>query len=276
MIPSPNRMRRRDAVLHAPLIATALAVAVPVCATAIGTMAFGLAVVGPAYAEQIPTALPADGRIKRFVYNEHTVYRLDTHTNFISTVQFGAGENVESIQVGDSASWQIVRLKRGDVISIKPLNSDAVTNMTVYTDRRVYTFELRAKRGRAGARSHQNYRTTFAYPTPVLFEGTGRAHRNHDYHVAGEAEFAPIEVYDDGRQTYFLFPPDVERPALFSVGRFGKESIVNVRTVGDRMVADGVHDRWTVRLDGEAVCIAQGRYAKRRPRVFAASVSDGP
>ena len=226
--------------------------------------------VDPARAEQIPTALPADGRIKRFVYNEHTVYRLDTHTNFISTVQFGAGETVESIQVGDSASWQIVRLKRGDVISIKPLNADAVTNMTVYTDRRVYTFELRARRGRAGAHSHQNYRTTFAYPTPVVneFAGAGRAHRNHDYHVAGEAEFAPIEVYDDGRQTYFLFPPGTERPALFSVGRFGKESIVNVRSVGDRLIADGVHRQWTVRLDGEAVCIASGRYARRKPRRF--------
>ena len=226
--------------------------------------------VAPVRAEQIPTALPADGRIKRFVYNEHTVYRLDTHTNFISTVQFGSGETVESIQVGDSASWQIVRLKRGDVISIKPLNSDAVTNMTVYTDRRVYTFELRAKRGRAGAHSHQNYRTTFAYPTPVVneFAGAGRAHRNHDYHVAGEAEFAPIEVYDDGRQTYFLFPPGTERPALFSVGRFGKESIVNVRSVGDRLIADGVHRQWTVRLDGEGVCIASGRYARRKPRRF--------
>ena len=101
-----------------------------------------------AFAEQRPTPLPADGRIKQFVYNENTVYRLDMHTNFISTVQFGKGEVVESIQVGDSASWQIIRLKRGDVISIKPLNVDAITNMTVYTNRRVYSFELRAHRGR--------------------------------------------------------------------------------------------------------------------------------
>ena len=260
MIPSFIKRRTNVSTL---LAAVALTVAVP-----IGGTALTIVTSAPAQAEQIPTALPADGRIKRFVYNEHTVYRLDTHTNFISTVQFAANETVESIQVGDSASWQIVRLKRGDVISIKPLNADAVTNMTVYTDRRVYTFELRARRGRGGANSHQNYRTTFAYPTPVVsdFAGSGRRHRNHDYHVAGDAEFAPIEVYDDGRHTYFLFPPDVERPALFSVGRFGKESIVNVRSVGDRLIADGVHRQWTVRLDGEAVCIASGRYARRKPR----------
>ena len=233
-------------------------------ALALGTSAFG----SMALAEQVPVALPADGRIKQFVYNEHTVYRLDTHTNFISTVQFGRGETVESIQVGDSASWQIVRLKRGDVISIKPFNSDAVTNMTVYTDKRVYSFELRAKRGRAGARSHQNYRTTFKYPGPVIaeFGSGGRAHRNHGYHVAGEADFAPIEVYDDGAQTYFRFPEGVERPALFAVGRFGREELVNLRTVGDRVVADGVRRQWTARLDGTAICIADDRTVQRKRR----------
>ena len=164
----------------------------------------------PAFAEQKPVPLPADGRIKQFVYNENTVYRLDMHTNFISTVQFGKNEVVESIQVGDSASWQIIRLKRGDVVSIKPLNSDAVTNMTVYTDRRVYSFELRAHRGRAGHRQNHNFRTTFKYPTAVVSEfgtaTTSRRGRNFDYSVAGSAEFSPIEVFDNGKQTIFTFP----------------------------------------------------------------------
>ena len=233
------------------------------------TLAFTTSAFAPvAFGEQVPVALPADGRIKQFVYNEHTVYRLVTHTNFISTVQFGRRETVESIQVGDSASWQIVRLKRGDVISIKPLNTDAVTNMTVYTDKRVYSFELRARRGQAGARSHQNYRTTFKYPGPVIAEYGGSTHapRNHSYHVAGEADFAPIEVWDDGAQTYFRFPDGVERPALFAVGRFGKEELVNVRTVGDRVVADGVHRQWSARLDGAAVCIADDRTVRRKRR----------
>ena len=149
-----------------------------------------------ALAEQRPVPLPADGRIKTFVYNENTVYRLDIHTNFISTVQFAKGEVVESIQVGDSASWQIIRLKRGDVISIKPLNQDAVTNMTVYTDRRVYSFELRAHRGTAGHRQNHNFRTTFRYPTGVISEygstSTSGGNKNFDYYVAGEQPFAPI------------------------------------------------------------------------------------
>ena len=216
----------------------------------------------PALAEQKPVPLPADARIKTFVYNENTVYRLDMHTNFISTVQFGAGEVVESIQVGDSASWQIIRLKRGDVISIKPLNSDAITNMTVYTDRRVYSFELRAHRGTAGHRANHNFRTTFRYPTPVVSEfgtaATSRARRNFDYFVAGSAAFQPVEVYDNGKQTIFSFPENGPLPGIFRVGKGGREYIVNSRTVGNQIIVDGVHKEWTVRIGEEAICVSNG------------------
>ncbi|MDD9908687.1 MAG: TrbG/VirB9 family P-type conjugative transfer protein [Ahrensia sp.] len=216
----------------------------------------------PAIAEQRPVPLPADGRIKQFVYNENTVYRLDMHTNFISTVQFGKGEVVESIQVGDSASWQIIRLKRGDVISIKPLNQDAVTNMTVYTDRRVYSFELRAHRGRAGHRQNHNFRTTFRYPTGVVSEyhsaSTSNGGKNFDYWVAGEAAFSPIEVYDNGKQTFFRFPNDAPLPGIFRVGKAGREYIVNSRTAGRTIIADGVHKNWTVRIGSDAICVSNG------------------
>lgn len=216
-------------------------------------------------AEQRPVPLPADGRIKQFVYNENTVYRLDMHTNFISTVQFGKGEVVESIQVGDSASWQIIRLKRGDVISIKPLNSDAVTNMTVYTDRRVYSFELRAHRGKAGHRANHNFRTTFKYPTGVVSEyggspASGR-NKNFDYYVAGEQVFAPIEVYDNGKQTFFRFPENTPLPGIFRVGKGGREYVVNSRTAGRTIVVDGVDKLWTVRIGEKALCVSNGPIA---------------
>lgn len=220
----------------------------------------------PAFAEQVPAPLPADARIKQFVYNENTVYRLDMHTNFISTVQFGRSEVVESIQVGDSASWQIIRLKRGDVISIKPLNNDAVTNMTVYTDRRVYSFELRAHRGRAGNKSNHNFRTTFKYPTAVVSEYGGASSskrgRNFDYHIAGKASFAPIEVFDNGKQTFFTFPESGPLPVIFRVGKRGKEYIINSRTSGRQIIVDGVEKDWTVRIGSEALCVHNG------PKVF--------
>ena len=220
-------------------------------------------------AESFPKPLPADSRIKQFIYNEHTVYRLDLHTNFISTVQFGRGENVQSIQVGDSASWQIIRLKRGDVISIKPLNSDAITNMTVYTDRRVYTFELRAHRGRGGHTGKHNFRTTFHYPTPVVAQfsdASSLSHRNYDYGIAGDADFAPSSVYDDGKQTYFVFEGTQRRPGVFKVGKRGREYTVNSRTSGNTVIVDGTSDQWTIRIGNEAICIASSAKAAKYTR----------
>lgn len=230
------------------------------------TLALGITLIFAAalsaHAEQRPVPLPADGRIKTFVYNENTVYLLKMHTNFISTVQFAKGEVVESIQVGDSASWQIIRLKRGDVISIKPLNSDANTNMTVYTDRRVYSFELRAHRGTGGHRQNHNFRTTFRYPTGVVSEygstTTSGGNKNFDYYVAGEQSFAPIEVYDNGKQTFFRFPENTPLPGVFRVGEGGSEYVVNSRTAGNTIIVDGVHELWTVRIGPDALCVSNG------------------
>lgn len=232
--------------------------------TIIATLGFVITLVSasPSFADQVPVPLPADARIKQFVYNENTVYRLEMHTNFISTVQFGRNEIVESIQVGDSASWQIIRLKRGDVISIKPLNDDAVTNMTVYTDRRVYSFELRANRGTTGRGQNHNFRTTFKYPDGTISEFedpiTSRGGRNFDYYIAGAAAFAPIEVFDNGKQTIFSFPKDGPLPGVFRVGERGKEYLVNSRASGHQIIVDGVYDEWTVRIGEDAICVSNG------------------
>lgn len=254
---------------HHPIFAAGIALAL---AAALGAAA-------PAPAETQPISLPVDPRIKRFVYDENTVYRLDVHMRFITSVQFAPGEFIESIQIGDSASWQILRLDRGDVISIKPLIERAHTNMTVMTDRRVYTFELRAQR--PGASSALNFRIGFAYPADDLMEfnasggGSGRAGPLfHNYLVAGDAPFQPVEVFDDSRQTTFRFAPNTPRPAIFKVDETGAESIVNLRQAGDRVIVDGVSDRWTVRIGDAELCIASARAAPERPFWATAQAAD--
>ncbi len=221
---------------------------------------------GVAAAQTMPTPLPVDPRIRQYVYDANTVYQLDVYTPYISTIQFGDGEIVESIQIGDSASWQIVRLNRGDVLSVKPLIEGAFTNMTVYTDRRVYTFDLRAHRGRVGS-NQVSYRLTFVYPAETVTEFTAlpisarpnRPENRTDYHVAGEAPFVPTAIYDDGRQTVFTLPANAPRPAVFRVTSLGTESVVNVRHAGDDIIVDGVSDRWTLRIGDDEICVARGR-----------------
>ncbi len=123
--------------------------------------------------------------------------------------------------MGDSESWQVIRLQRGNVLAVKPLIEGAATNMTVYTSANVYTFELRALTVGAGSPS-LSYRIDFRYldkERAASAAATERRSRPRDpnYYVAGKAAFQPVAVYDDGRATYFQFPANAPRPAIFRV-----------------------------------------------------------
>ena len=232
----------------------------------LGTLAL-IASVAAAEAEVKPLPYSADPRIRHYTYNEHQVYRLDVYMKFITSLQFASGENVESVQVGDSASWQIVRLSRGDVLSVKPLIENAYTNMTVYTDRRVYTFELRAKRGRVGD-PNLSYRIDFTYPDEEAARRRSQQERaarpkDFDYYYSGTARsIVPVQVYDDGRSTYFRFAPDSPRPAVFAANAGGQEAIVNVTQTRDGFVVSRTSKRWTLRLGDKIIPIAHGSVAR--------------
>lgn len=233
------------------------------------TLAGLLALAGVSAAETRARPLPSDPRIKQYTYERDTVYRLDLYMRFITALQFGDGENIESVQVGDSESWQIIRLARGDVLSVKPLIEGAYTNMTVYTDRRVYTFELRARSERVGS-PNLNYRINFRYADEERAKQAAARERqnrprNADYYVAGRAAFRPLSVYDDGKATYFRFPGNAPRPAIFRADADGRESIVNVRQTDDGAVIDSTSDRWTIRIGDDEICVANGSVLKSVP-----------
>ena len=227
-----------------------------------------LAMACAAHGEVKPQPTAQDSRIRTFDYAAHEVYKLDVYMRFITSVQFASGEDIESVQVGDSASWQIVRLKRGDVLSVKPLIEDAYTNMTVYTNRRVYTFELHARRARLGD-PKLSYRIHFRYPEEIAEKKRKEAEeharaRDYRYYFSGSAGLVPIEMYDDGTKTVFRFADDAPRPAVFSVGPRGKESIVNVTQADDGFSVPTVSKRWTLRLGDETVSIAHATVVRRR------------
>lgn len=217
----------------------------------------------PALAEQAPVGFKSDIRIKRYVYDENNVYKLNLYLKSVTALQFADGENVESILIGDSASWEVVKLKMGNVISLKPVINEALTNMTVYTDQRVYTFEL-ASAGeiKAGmtAGADQAFRAVFTYPEKFtaidksLVKG-GPVHQ--DYMLSGSASFRPIAVRDNTLQTTFVLPKGAQRPAVFKVGYDRQEKLVNSRTDGNTIVVDGTSDFWVMRIGDQMVCIGR-------------------
>lgn len=224
----------------------------------------------PASAETAPRSVGADPRIKQYTYVKDTVYRLDVAMKIITSIEFAPGEAIDSVLMGDSESWQVIRLQSGNVLAVKPLIEGARTNMTVYTSQNTYTFELRAVPIPAGS-STLSYRIGFRYPererAKVASHQVEQARpRDPNYYVAGAVtKFRPVAVYDDGRRTTFEFPRDAPRPAIFRVDEQGRESIINVRETETGAVVMGTSDRWTLRVGDEELCVAHERVIKTVP-----------
>lgn len=205
-----------------------------------------------------------DDRLLHFHYSESDVYQLDLNFRFITMIQFEQGEVVNAIQIGDSESFQVSRLNRGDIITIKPLIPDARTNMNIITSKRIYTFYVRAVS--QGRPEGQNFRISFRYgadqhPAPSFVEltsGTQATGRrvNTDYELSGRGDFVPIDVYDDGVNTWLRYRPDARRPAVFATNSRGEESVINYTAHPNHVVQlHGLSDNWTLRIGDEIVCI---------------------
>lgn len=233
-------------------------------------------IICPALAEQNPVGSKSDVRIKSYVYDENTVYNLDLHLKSVTAIQFADDEVVRSILIGDSASWEVVKLQSGNVVSIKPVIDAALTNMTIFTDQRVYTFQLKSVGEiKAGAREGAAlaFRTSFTYPQtekpasasaagqPAEPEDSGYERAggpvNADYLVSGKSEFMPVSVFDNSMQTIVELAPGSPRPAVFRVGADGKERLVNSRTDGRHIVIDGISNFWVLRIGDERICLAK-------------------
>lgn len=216
-----------------------------------------------------------DTRIKTYVFDPAQVYRIVAHFGFVSTIQFAKGERVDSVQLGDHVSWQVDRLKRGDMLSVVPIeNGGAYTNMLVTTNRRVYSFEMTARHAPHVEDPALTYLYRFDYPMTtdefarskerissiddiVAREAEqGEAGLNKAYRASGLKHLKPVRMFDDGAKTYVAFAKGAPRPAVFAVGSDRSESIVNTSTLPDgTLVIHSVKPRFTLRGAGGVVCI---------------------
>ena len=95
-----------------------------------------------------PRSIGADPRIKQYTYVKDTVYRLDVAMKIITSIEFAPGEAIDSVLMGDSESWQVIRLQSGNVLAVKPLIEGAKVTGTITAHGRgpklvVYKFRRR-------------------------------------------------------------------------------------------------------------------------------------
>lgn len=206
---------------------------------------------GLASAEAIPRGGPNDSRVRLATYQEGQVYRLSVSLTHVTTIEFGEGESIRSIIAGDTEGFEIDGVPGGQAFAIKPVARGVHTNVTVYTNRRSYYFNVEE------VRSPTFYVVQFRYPEDDARPTRAIAAQapNYNYGASARTEFTPTRIWDDGTFTYFAFPRNAPVPAIFRYA-VGRERTVNTQTPEDGVIrVSGVNRQWVLRLGEEVVCI---------------------
>lgn len=228
---------------------------------------------GHASAEIIPSGGAADQRVKSVAYDANNVVAIVGHYGFVTHIQLGANETVQSVAMGDSLAWEVA--PTGNHLFVKPREPNATTNMSVVTSpgNRVYQFVLTAHESKNGARPRPNdmfFAVNFRYPEEERRAREAAAKKdvaentlartpsqgtNFNYWACGDRAVAPDYAMDDGRFTYLRFAANRDMPAIFEELRPGKEALVNTHVEGDWIVVQRVLPRLILRRGEQVACV---------------------
>ena len=210
-----------------------------------------LALVAPA------AATAFDPRVRSVPFTPDTVVRFVAKPGYQSAIRFGPDEQIENVAVGDSAAWQVTPNKRGNQLFVKPMMPGARSNMTVFTDKRTYLFDLEAPRA-----AQPIYLLAFDYPAwpapgavqppppppaqaPVVKAAAAEPAEllpkvHFGWVSRGAKELLPARAFDDGQAVYLQWPETSPLPAILVTGADGGEGPVNYRVEAGFIVVEGV------------------------------------
>jgi P-type conjugative transfer protein TrbG len=190
----------------------------------------------------------------------------------VCDVMLQAGEQVNSIHLGDTARWIIEPAVTGagaaevQHLIIKPMDVGLETTLIVTTNRRTYHLLLRSDRKEFVSQ------VSFSYPDEAIAKWEAVRHQevqerkkqtipstgeylgdlNFNYEVTGSVSWKPIRVYNDGVKTIIQMPKamaQTEAPTLLVIRKDGgvftdaETVMVNYRLQGDRYIVDTVFDK---------------------------------
>ena len=204
-----------------------------------------------ALAEAIPRGGTNDSRVRQATYQKAQVYRLNVSLTHVTTVEFDKGESIRSIIAGDTEGFEIDGVPGGQAFAIKPVARAVHTNVTVYTNRRSYYFNVQE------TKSPTYYVVQFKYPNESARPTRAIAKQapNFGYGASAKTEFAPARVWDDGTFTYFEFSKNAPVPAILRHSG-GKERTVNTQAQDKGIIrVSGVSEEWVLRLGDDLVCV---------------------
>lgn len=231
----------------------------------------GLLLAQPVLALQSPRPIATDSRIRTVRYSGNEVYQFIGHYGFQSAIEFEADEKIQTVSVGDSVAWLIN--PSGNRLFLKPIEQNALTNMTVITDKRSYLFELHAEETKNIRDKNLVFSYRFIYPQSdssavdfSQFEAFPDIEKNPEkfnfnYTIRGSTVIEPIRIFDDGEFTYFEFKDqNAEIPAFFNVDSTGSEQLINFRKRGNYIVVERVGARFTLRRGPDIICVYNEKF----------------
>lgn len=237
-----------------------------------------------ARAVETPHASATDTRVRFVDYDETQVYRLNGVFRAATHIIFGAGEEIASVALGDTVSWEVA--PAGNTLFVKPREAAGPTNLIVITRRgneaRTYTFELSVRQGSIAAGTDAVFQLRFRYPRDDALAARQRTARdalltaarveagavrlaldaavleggrNLDYAVAGSRDLLPSEVTDNAQFTVMRFPRNQALPAIFTVNPDGSEAIVPFDVRDDFVVIHQVAGEFRLRRGKALACV---------------------
>ncbi len=241
--------------------------------------ALALAFTMPAIAEKNSIASNKDNRIKTVYFAEADVVVVHGHYGYTTAIEFGEDEIIETVSIGDSVAWSVAMTGQDNLLFVKPLEPNADTNLTVISNKRIYTFSLIAKKARSKKDADITFRLKFKYPQEEsdrlvakfreknrleglnLSEEITPENWNFNYSFAGSLALRPLRTFDDGQFTYFKFQKLENVPSIFKVDETGRETLINYQVKGEYIVVERIAQQFTLR-DGEhrATCIFNEAY----------------
>lgn len=203
-----------------------------------------------------------------YPFSDGAIFRVLTSPGQVTDIALQPGETLGAVAAGDTVRWVIgdTTSGSGDTkrthVLVKPFTAGLTTNIIVTTDRRTYHISL------ASFSRTAMVAVSWLYPQDQLIafkavEERARAVQpvaaglqidqlHFGYVISGDQPpWRPLRAFDDGRQTFIEFPPDLgtgEAPPLFLVDAKGTAQLVNYRVQGRYYVVDRLFDAAELRL----------------------------
>ena len=224
----------------------------------------GIGIVWTVQAEVGTVPSASDARIQTVRFTGDDIIRIATAEGVVTTIELAKAEEIKDFAMGDRDAWHAAI--NGNLFVLKPKDVKADTNLTVFTNRRNYLFQLRTI-GRSARQVAYWVRLEYPESDAAAPEALARARQeaeraqmkadladarnegplNHDYWIVGARDLQPLSMHDNGRQTFMRFSASHPLPAAFVIEPDGAESLVDYHLEDDTMVLHRVVARVILR-----------------------------